>query len=101
MNRSPQLAALAQERHALACCDTCVHGTVCRYVFITDLVLLHQLTRNQRTAAATIPAFENFVEEFGISITQASYTVSVQIIFLGVMPLLWVSPVLALSLELS
>lgn len=69
-------------------------------------------------AAATIPAFENFVEEFGISITQASYTVSgefnessiaptrvlsltswsfakmhaVQILFLGVFPLLF-SPI--------
>ncbi|GAA5824385.1 hypothetical protein JCM11251_000400 [Rhodosporidiobolus azoricus] len=41
------------------------------------------------SAAATIPAFEQFVEEWGISITTASYTVSLVIIFLGVFPLLW------------
>lgn len=44
------------------------------------------------SAAAVIPAFEIFVEDFGITITQASYFVSVHILFLGVFPLLW-SPV--------
>ncbi|GAA6063040.1 hypothetical protein JCM10212_001019 [Sporobolomyces blumeae] len=34
------------------------------------------------SAAATIPAFEDFVVDFGISITQASYTVSIIILFL-------------------
>ncbi|GAA6005856.1 hypothetical protein JCM10207_007251 [Rhodosporidiobolus poonsookiae] len=41
------------------------------------------------SAAATIPAFEQFVEEWGISITLASYTVSIVIIFIGCFPLLW------------
>ncbi|GAA5857965.1 hypothetical protein JCM1840_000986 [Sporobolomyces johnsonii] len=41
------------------------------------------------SAAATIPSFESFVEDFGISITQASYTVSIVIVFLGVFPLVW------------
>ncbi|KAG8867773.1 hypothetical protein FRB98_003967, partial [Tulasnella sp. 332] len=40
-------------------------------------------------AAAVIPAFGSFAEEYGISITQASYFVSVQIIFIGVAPLFW------------
>ncbi|GAA5967638.1 hypothetical protein JCM8115_007012 [Rhodotorula mucilaginosa] len=44
------------------------------------------------SAAAVIPSFETFVEEFDITITQASYFVSVPIIFLGVFPLLW-SPI--------
>lgn len=35
------------------------------------------------SAAAVIPSFETFVEEFDITITQASYFVSVPIIFLG------------------
>jgi len=34
------------------------------------------------SAAATIPAFEAFTEDFNISITQASYTVSIVILFL-------------------
>lgn len=34
------------------------------------------------SAASTIPAFENFTEDFDISITQASYTVSIVILFL-------------------
>ncbi|KAG9020604.1 hypothetical protein FRB95_003901, partial [Tulasnella sp. JGI-2019a] len=38
-------------------------------------------------AAAVIPAFLAFAEDFNISITQASYFVSVQIIFLGTAPL--------------
>ncbi|KAM0749529.1 MFS general substrate transporter [Meredithblackwellia eburnea MCA 4105] len=41
------------------------------------------------SAAAVIPAFEDFVGDYGISITQASYFVSVPIIFLGVFPLIW------------
>ncbi|POY74611.1 hypothetical protein BMF94_2372 [Rhodotorula taiwanensis] len=44
------------------------------------------------SAAAVIPSFETFVEDFGITITQASYFVSVPIVFLGVFPLVW-SPV--------
>ncbi|KAG8995893.1 hypothetical protein FRB94_008715 [Tulasnella sp. JGI-2019a] len=40
-------------------------------------------------AAAVIPAFLAFAEDFNISITQASYFVSVQIIFLGTAPLFW------------
>ncbi|KAG9029992.1 hypothetical protein FRB95_004638 [Tulasnella sp. JGI-2019a] len=40
-------------------------------------------------AAAAIPGFLAFVKDFDISITQASYFVSVQIIFLGVAPLCW------------
>lgn len=35
------------------------------------------------SAAAVIPSFETFVEDFGITITQASYFVSVPIVFLG------------------
>ena len=35
------------------------------------------------SAAAVIPSFETFVQEFDITITQASYFVSVPIIFLG------------------
>ncbi|PRQ71468.1 Major facilitator superfamily domain-containing protein [Rhodotorula toruloides] len=41
------------------------------------------------SAAAVIPSFETFVEDFGVSITQASYLVSVPIVFLGFFPLLW------------
>ncbi|GAA6040073.1 hypothetical protein JCM8097_004768 [Rhodosporidiobolus ruineniae] len=41
------------------------------------------------SAAATIPSFESFVEDFNVSITQASYSVSIVIIFLGVFPLIW------------
>lgn len=33
-----------------------------------------------------IAAFESFAEEFGISLTLASYTVSVPILFLGTFP---------------
>ncbi|KAG8881199.1 hypothetical protein FRB98_004511 [Tulasnella sp. 332] len=40
-------------------------------------------------ASAAIPGFLAFVEDFDVSITQASYFVSVQIIFLGVSPLFW------------
>ncbi|BGP24751.1 hypothetical protein JCM10295v2_003670 [Rhodotorula toruloides] len=39
------------------------------------------------SAAAVIPSFETFVKDFGITITQASYLVSVPILFLGVTPL--------------
>ncbi|KAL8283127.1 hypothetical protein RQP46_005905 [Phenoliferia psychrophenolica] len=46
------------------------------------------------SAAAVIPAFESYVMDFGISITSASYLVSVPILFLGVSPLFW-SPVSA------
>ncbi|KPV74750.1 uncharacterized protein RHOBADRAFT_53698 [Rhodotorula graminis WP1] len=61
------------------------------------------------SAAAVIPSFETFAEHWGISITQASYFVSVPIIFLGVFPLLWAPvsnrigrrPVLLLSALLS
>jgi len=41
------------------------------------------------SAAAVIPSFGQFSEEFGVSITQASYFVSVPILFLGTFPLLW------------
>ncbi|GJN90621.1 hypothetical protein Rhopal_003633-T1 [Rhodotorula paludigena] len=41
------------------------------------------------SAAAVIPSFETFVELWGISITQASYFVSVPIVFLGFFPLVW------------
>ncbi|GAO51204.1 MFS general substrate transporter [Saitoella complicata NRRL Y-17804] len=40
-------------------------------------------------ASAVIPAFFLFVEDFGITITQASYLVSVQIIFIGLAPFIW------------
>ncbi|BGP17282.1 hypothetical protein JCM10213_008164 [Rhodosporidiobolus nylandii] len=61
------------------------------------------------SAAATIPSFEDFVVDFGVSITQASYTVSIVIIFLGVMPLLFAPishrigrrPILLLSFGIS
>ncbi|KIK69536.1 hypothetical protein GYMLUDRAFT_236049 [Collybiopsis luxurians FD-317 M1] len=41
------------------------------------------------SAAAVIPSFEAFVVDFGVSLTEASYLVSVPIIFLGSFPLLW------------
>ncbi|KAL7006100.1 hypothetical protein EMMF5_004438 [Cystobasidiomycetes sp. EMM_F5] len=55
------------------------------------LVSIHALM-GPFAAAATIPAYTTFAADFGISVTQASYTTSVQILFLGVFPLLW-SPV--------
>ncbi|GAA5867166.1 hypothetical protein JCM8547_006261 [Rhodosporidiobolus lusitaniae] len=61
------------------------------------------------SAAATIPSFELFVEEWGVTITAASYTVSIVIIFIGCFPLLWAPianrvgrrPVLLMCLPLS
>ncbi|GAA5821619.1 hypothetical protein JCM3770_005701 [Rhodotorula araucariae] len=61
------------------------------------------------SAAAVIPSFETFVELWGCSITEASYFVSVPIIFLGVFPLIWAPisnrigrrPVLLISALLS
>ncbi|KAJ3775534.1 MFS multidrug transporter [Lentinula raphanica] len=41
------------------------------------------------SAACVIPSFENFVVDFGVTLTQASYLVSVPIVFLGTLPLLW------------
>lgn len=40
-------------------------------------------------AAAIIPAYENIAEEFGISITKASYLTALQIAILGYAPLFW------------
>ncbi|KAJ7754339.1 MFS general substrate transporter [Mycena maculata] len=44
------------------------------------------------SSAITIPAFGLFAAEFNISIARASYITSVQILFLGAMPLVW-SPI--------
>ena len=41
------------------------------------------------TATAVIPAFELFSGDLGVSLTQASYLVGVQILALGVGPLFW------------
>ena len=41
------------------------------------------------TAAGVIPAFEQFSIDLGISLTQASYLTSIQILILGVSPLFW------------
>lgn len=41
------------------------------------------------TAAAVIPAFEQFSIEFGVTLTRASYLTSVQILVLGLAPLFW------------
>ena len=41
------------------------------------------------TAAAVIPAFEQFSVDLGISLTQASYLTSIQILMLGFAPLFW------------
>ncbi|KAH7395984.1 major facilitator superfamily domain-containing protein [Cadophora sp. MPI-SDFR-AT-0126] len=41
------------------------------------------------TAAAVIPAFEDFSIDLGISLTRASYLTSVQILMLGFAPLFW------------
>ncbi|KAF5389272.1 hypothetical protein D9757_003543 [Collybiopsis confluens] len=41
------------------------------------------------SAACLIPSFEDFVVDFGVSITEASYLASVPILFLGSFPLLW------------
>ncbi|KAJ3747273.1 MFS multidrug transporter [Lentinula detonsa] len=41
------------------------------------------------SAACVIPSFEDFVVDFGITLTEASYLVSVPIVFLGTIPLLW------------
>lgn len=41
------------------------------------------------TAAGIIPVFENFSIDFGVSLTQASYLTSIQILILGVSPLFW------------
>lgn len=40
-------------------------------------------------AAATIPAFESLSQEFGVSLTRISYTVSIQIAVIGFLPLFW------------
>lgn len=50
---------------------------------VLAVVSLHALSITF-TAAAAIPAFETFVEIFNISITQASYTVTVIIGVAGV-----------------
>lgn len=41
------------------------------------------------TAASVIPAFENFAEDFNVTITKASYITSVQIVVLAWAPLFW------------
>ncbi|KAK5313030.1 hypothetical protein LTR93_011097 [Exophiala xenobiotica] len=41
------------------------------------------------TAAAVLPAFIPFAKLYEISVTKATYLTSVQILFLGVFPLLW------------
>lgn len=41
-------------------------------------------------AAAVIPAFSTFAEELNITLTQASYLTSIQILILGFSPLLWI-----------
>ncbi|KAJ7439457.1 MFS multidrug transporter [Mycena latifolia] len=41
------------------------------------------------SGAIVIPAFQLFAAEFDISIAKASYITSVQILFLGAMPLIW------------
>ncbi|KAJ4482144.1 MFS multidrug transporter [Lentinula aciculospora] len=61
------------------------------------------------SAACVIPSFEAFVIDFNISLTEASYLVSVPIVFLGTIPLLWAPvssrigrrPVYLLSMLLS
>lgn len=40
-------------------------------------------------AAGVIPSAEQFVEDFGITLTQASYLTSIQILILGLSPLFW------------
>ncbi|TVY81245.1 Efflux pump radE [Lachnellula suecica] len=40
-------------------------------------------------AASVIPAFELFSIDFGVSLTQASYITSVQILILGISPIFW------------
>lgn len=40
-------------------------------------------------AAAIIPVYENIAEDFGVSMTQASYLTSLQIAILGWAPLFW------------
>ncbi|EIW83038.1 MFS multidrug transporter [Coniophora puteana RWD-64-598 SS2] len=40
-------------------------------------------------AAIVIPAFEDFVQDLGVSIAEASYSVSIEILFMGVAPLFW------------
>ena len=44
---------------------------------------------NTFTAAGIIPAFEDFSIDFGISLTQASYLTSIQILILGIAPIIW------------
>jgi len=44
---------------------------------------------NTFTAAGIIPAFEDFSIDFGISLTQASYLTSIQILILGIAPIFW------------
>ncbi|KAF7357643.1 MFS multidrug transporter [Mycena sanguinolenta] len=41
------------------------------------------------TAALVIPSFQLFAEEFRLTLTQATYIASIQIICLGVFPLFW------------
>ncbi|KAF9066697.1 MFS multidrug transporter [Rhodocollybia butyracea] len=41
------------------------------------------------SAAAAIPSFEIFVDQFGVSLTEASYFTAVPILFLGTFPFLW------------
>jgi hypothetical protein len=41
------------------------------------------------TAAGVIPAFEDFSIDLGVSLTQASYLTSIQIVILGFSPLFW------------
>ena len=41
------------------------------------------------TASGIIPAYEPIAEEFGVSITSASYLTSLQIMILGVAPFIW------------
>ncbi len=41
------------------------------------------------TAAAVIPAFEDFAIEFNITLTEASYLTSIQILSLGFSPRFW------------
>ncbi|KAL4245865.1 hypothetical protein ABKN59_008794 [Abortiporus biennis] len=52
------------------------------------IVAIHAM-QGPFAAALVIPAFMDFAQEFNISLNQASYLVSVQILFLGVFPILW------------
>ncbi|PYH96646.1 MFS general substrate transporter [Aspergillus ellipticus CBS 707.79] len=40
-------------------------------------------------AAGIIPAYDKMAEDFGVTVTEASYLTSVQILLLGVFPLFW------------